>query len=1293
MTSWLCGPGWVDSQSDKINSLAAVCSAARCMDVGASLAPTSTIASSDFEQATFMKTNSGFDGAMHLDAFPAACLMEPRLLVPPPLDWVHPELLDLFPAGSGYLAGPLEERGLFQHGSTPGLMKFLKQWDVHDRLMLVDSKQVAHDERGELFEVIKDADATRVVFNRIPRNRKETHLAGAASLTPSGHAFCDIVIPEGEVLRLSAEDLSDYFPAFIGTRERALTNALGKVFLAKQFQGFRAFDDLARTCAGLGAAVPAKVLATNRGLVMGDLNACDWAVAAHMSVLDKSGSFPLSERMLNRAPLPRGSRLQGVVVDDRFVFTVGRASDADLHNSVVPIFDVSRAAYLEAGLQVSAHKAKRALPRGVVVGALVDGDLGSVGAPRGRRVQLAHLSLDLVTHPRTTGHAARALISCWNHALMFRRPLLAVVDRFYKDLPDTTLDKFVYDVSGVARSELCMLAVLVPVMESNLRAQVSGDVYATDASPYGLGATAMKVGPIVAKELFRRRERRGHYTQLHSKDAASLYARGLILDEDLEEDCPGPERVIIEMFDVLEICCGKDAPLMSACGDAGLRCGPRIDIAVHGFWDLEAPRVVGWIFFLLRNGRVRYFHSGVPCTVFSVARHPALTSRVHPWGFDKRHPKVALGVALLQVALLCLWIMARVPHGAATHEHPDSAHSWGVPFWDVLRRRADCCVHRFDAGAFGANFRKRTKLFGIRTHFLRPLERLCAGAGAANGLVALTGRATTAAAAYHPALCTEWAGLLKTWCDDSGPFLPLDVESLKQADTRGAYEKFYINDIASASEWEPVFSLRAFFGEHINVCELRALLELVKRIAPSHRHLRVLVLVDSRVALGCAAKGRSASPQLNRLLRQVAAWCIAFDVVLGFDFVPTRLNPADAPSRFRPVPAPRQPPPRWLRRAEKGDFDELDRLAGLPLQKKACSEWGRFVVSFATLRGVALRFGRRFDSTLGYPGEGPPRRKGPRDPALLKLLDDRGHTPQVVARRKLATGRFEVWLLKSRRINLISFLDLDVRRADGILGSYGKVLFEEGGARGVFAETINALVDVRRDWRRQLPVAWDTCWVWRGLEDSYSHIAMPDTVFLAFVAAAISWGWLDVAAILVVAFLGMLRPGEACALLVDDFVFHDLPGGGRCLFVRISNPKMRRLGPRREHVRLDDLEVIDFLKRILDGLPLDLKLFNGSYSDFCWLFGKLCDTFDIAKTDGVGLTPASLRAGGATFWYRRHDSAEWVRYRGRWSNTRMLEIYIQEAAACSFVHTLSLKARQRVARFAELAPFFLKTAP
>ena len=68
------------------------------------------------------------------------------------------------------------------------------------------------------------------------------------------------------------------------------------------------------------------------------------------------------------------------------------------------------------------------------------------------------------------------------------------------------------------------------------------------------------------------------------------------------------------------------------------------------------------------------------------------------------------------------------------------------------------------------------------------------------------------------------------------------------------------------------------------------------------------------------------------------------------------------------------------------------------------------------------------------------------------------------------------------------------------------------------------------------------------------------------------------------------------------------------------------------------------------------------------------------------MTPASLRAGGATWLYVETDAPDKVRFRGRWMSARMLEIYIQEVAADSFYNTLPQEDREMIELFASGFP-------
>ena len=137
-------------------------------------------------------------------------------------------------------------------------------------------------------------------------------------------------------------------------------------------------------------------------------------------------------------------------------------------------------------------------------------------------------------------------------------------------------------------------------------------------------------------------------------------------------------------------------------------------------------------------------------------------------------------------------------------------------------------------------------------------------------------------------------------------------------------------------DFKVVLSIRRGSPDHVNLEEARALLRYVQWVLRTRRHFghRLVVLLDSKVAIGAVTKGRSGSLPLNRLVRKLAALCFAGGLVLHCVFVPTSHNPADWPSRGGPASWPRELRgrgercPRGARRQSRLDeLRECQRLA------------------------------------------------------------------------------------------------------------------------------------------------------------------------------------------------------------------------------------------------------------------------------------------------------------------------------------------------------------------------------
>ena len=123
-----------------------------------------------------------------------------------------------------------------------------------------------------------------------------------------------------------------------------------------------------------------------------------------------------------------------------------------------------------------------------------------------------------------------------------------------------------------------------------------------------------------------------------------------------------------------------------------------------------------------------------------------------------------------------------------------------------------------------------------------------------------------------------------------------EAEALRRV-RPGACEKLWVDDLARALPWRRARAEPDHSADHINVKEIRSALNEARRMAADYPGSRFVELLDSRVAIGACAKGRSASKLLNYELPRAVPDFIAFDAYPGFLFVPTLLQPADGPPR------------------------------------------------------------------------------------------------------------------------------------------------------------------------------------------------------------------------------------------------------------------------------------------------------------------------------------------------------------------------------------------------------------
>ena len=1442
MAPMLRGDFSLGTRGGKMTDLAHTLDAVESVEFGAT-APSSTGGSAGLHAAriAFMKGPAHFDPREYLGVFSAAVLVEPRLLrggAPADADPERPpsdlqaavqELLDQKSASA--------PAALPQGGARGEVLALLRDWAVHGRLRLAPAR--GPDLAGatsRVFAVPKSATEDRLVVDRQIENAKELSLGGAARDLPSGSDMAEHWVPRGWTVRMSSEDLTDYFPSIDSSDARAQTNGLDFLLtkaearslrddgallapavleqapvgegagcplsLGVSAEGERAsarapeartgrrtrIDDcslakksgneglgpLSLGCTAKGerasartpeAGVPSEVSSRSAssclppsgpgpsgrwasargpkgaravrcvvpqfaGLPMGDCSAPDLAAEAHASLLTSAGFLRDEHRVLPRKPFPRGSTSEYLVYDDHVLLTSEPPKQRKVADKMGKDMDAMRNEYKEVGLGVSVKKAQRSTTHGYALGSELLGDCPMVGAERGRRWALAMVALRMAGSGKTNAKLLQKVLSSFLHVLLYRRPLLSILERSWRtaSLLERRADDTVAALPSAVRNELALLACLAPVMVTQLDSEVAPMIWATDASPSGLGSVEADMPSVIVEELWRHRDRRGHHSWLCGTLCEYMYARGtnqevselqeLIAEEGPTEVQPRIERVLAESFDFLDVFCGAEAPLSAACGRTGLRVGPRIDLVFDPLWDLTGQKVCEWILWLIQRRRVWGVHFAPPSGTFSPACRPPRRSSSAPWGLAGDDAKVKGENVWLQLIVMAMRAVRSADWGWISLEHPAASRVWDVPQIRDLARGRGWCHASLQLGP------TYSYVGGIRSPFLCDIDNFVQNNSVSNGrpdehtgIVSESCRETAAvppssgggsglraappqggSRSYSPHLCDLWSAAIRRDYDEVKP--SVSEWDLQRAgrDQRAAAEQIWVNELCTSAAWRLRRRSAAPGPEHINIKEVEILCTELAAAAGRWPRSRLMALCDSRVACGALAKGRSSSSALNRPLRRLAADLVAQDSHAGVCFVPTRIMPADGPSRGRPVPRPRSRWPSWADAlANDRDYETFDMIAALPKQSFKFSEWARFFVKLVLLH-------RDFDATLGYPGEGPwgtllllfllrllPLEAGraqalhPAGRPVVDLRGSRVRSSQVAARRLRLLGVLEARLLSVHALRWEAFTSLNPGRASDLLAETVQWMYDSGRPFSDASELLNAIAEHVRSWRGSLHEPWSAVRLWKELTPASNHAPAPVMAVRAAMSLALQWGWLLECLGIGLMFLGMLRPAEWFNLDVRDVLTHSsLMADFPVLFLRIRAPKMRWLSARREFVRVDDLLFMSFVESVLSHLPGG-PIWPWRPVDFRHRFDALFRELRIK-----GLTPASLRAGGATHLFTTTQNMEIVRWKGRWQSLRTVEHYVQEINCIAVLQDMPPASRDRLGAFGAHAARLLR---
>ena len=212
----------------------------------------------------------------------------------------------------------------------------------------------------------------------------------------------------------------------------------------------------------------------------------------------------------------------------------------------------------------------------------------------------------------------------------------------------------------------------------------------------------------------------------------------------------------------------------------------------------------------------------------------------------------------------------------------------------------------------------------------------------------------------------------------------------------------------------------------------------------------------------------------------------------------------------------------------------------------------------------------------------------------------------------------------------------------------------------------------------KLPRAWNCIRGWQRQLVWDNRLPISEVLVKFMFAVSLSWALeapslarflIPFAVLIRVGFYSLLRPGELTSLLRNDIHFSD--GGaaesGRPVAMAIRDPKTWGYMGRSQFALLHDAASIEWLRWLCQDLAPGLKLWPSTLTRFRDIFRQVLSRGKIE----INLTPASLRAGGATHLVLAGWELSRLMFFGRWKTSSTLVSYIQEAMSALIWANLS----------------------
>ena len=410
------------------------------------------------------------------------------------------------------------------HCSRNQKIKLSSLLDASDRLRVHLPHEVCSRYGSGLFAVPKDLDRDRLILDSRGANLLETPPQRWIKSLASAETLCRISLEDDEVLACSGNDLRDFYYLFKSTQSRSRRNVLVGPMHPQELVGLRALRQ---------EHLQSKVVyGSLNTLAMGDCQAVELAQSCHLGLALQKGIVDSDSLTTMYKPVPRSGTMVGLVIDDfvsmskvkESVFEKGSSEGAQRAETM-------QSAYQEVKLIPNVKKGFRDELQCSFWGADVDGKNGLIRGSLKRAVPLAGIILRLVRIGHCSGDLMQVIVGAIISLFLFRRRLLCLLDSCFDSYRGRSMDE-IFPLSGRCKSDLLLVAILLPMAATNIRARTPELVAAADASNWGEAGVVSRIPRLIGKELIRHCLRKSVWVRLLTPSQAVLRSHGLLPEEE-----------------------------------------------------------------------------------------------------------------------------------------------------------------------------------------------------------------------------------------------------------------------------------------------------------------------------------------------------------------------------------------------------------------------------------------------------------------------------------------------------------------------------------------------------------------------------------------------------------------------------------------------------------------------------------------------------------------------------------------------------------------------------------------